>query len=576
MHLRPTWPLLIACLLGVMLPHSMKAQQFYGVSATSDSLWSMNTTSWTVVQRRRLTLPGDSILRCQAMAYDPIGHQTYVVVRTQSQPNSSLLSTVVPSTGAVNAIGGLGDDFRAITFRADGQLLGVVGDSGIHPSTLHLIDKGTAATTLATALGNGDAGEALAFNSADGQLYHWSGNANPICERMPSSSPFTPISPIPLGGSPAQEVSAAQHQGGSDFLLAHTDSSISFQSAGGIRGPSLVNAPAVFSGMAMPPMFTLADASICLSEPVQVLFSGWATDTVVYDWGDSSFTSVFPPGPASHIYPFNAYFTIKVALKNSVSGADTVAALVVWVIHLPPVAISPGNDTMICDVDTVLLTGAFGGTSQWFRNGIPIPGANAFQHIATQNGWYNMTKTNQLGCTDSANVGVGIGFGSMDTPVITLDTSNCPTIAFTAASPLVSAWQWTFGDGSSSTAAQPSHTYGSVGSYPVQLTVTNACGTASSAAMAVVDCPIGVGESKVVDLNVFPNPGRGDFRVTVSGQGGKPLSIAVRDLNGTLLFHEILRGPVVDFPLHLGGPAGMYLLELEAGNRVLRRLLVLE
>ncbi|NNE10468.1 MAG: PKD domain-containing protein, partial [Gemmatimonadetes bacterium] len=38
------------------------------------------------------------------------------------------------------------------------------------------------------------------------------------------------------------------------------------------------------------------------------------------------------------------------------------------------------------------------------------------------------------------------------------------------------AWDWTFGDGGTSTSANPSHTYNSAGTYTVSLTVTNACG----------------------------------------------------------------------------------------------------
>jgi PKD repeat protein len=38
------------------------------------------------------------------------------------------------------------------------------------------------------------------------------------------------------------------------------------------------------------------------------------------------------------------------------------------------------------------------------------------------------------------------------------------------------SWSWTFGDGGTSTAQNPSHTYSAAGSYNVALTVTNACG----------------------------------------------------------------------------------------------------
>lgn len=43
-----------------------------------------------------------------------------------------------------------------------------------------------------------------------------------------------------------------------------------------------------------------------------------------------------------------------------------------------------------------------------------------------------------------------------------------------------SSWSWTFGDGATSTAQNPSHTYSAAGSYTVGLTVTNAGGSTST------------------------------------------------------------------------------------------------
>ncbi len=47
-------------------------------------------------------------------------------------------------------------------------------------------------------------------------------------------------------------------------------------------------------------------------------------------------------------------------------------------------------------------------------------------------------------------------------------------------------WLWDFGDGATSTAFEPYHTYTNVGTYTVKLTGTNACGTASASNNCVV------------------------------------------------------------------------------------------
>ena len=50
-------------------------------------------------------------------------------------------------------------------------------------------------------------------------------------------------------------------------------------------------------------------------------------------------------------------------------------------------------------------------------------------------------------------------------------------VSFTDASTGATSWSWTFGDGATSTAQNPSHTYSAAGTYTVSLTVTNAFGS---------------------------------------------------------------------------------------------------
>jgi PKD repeat protein len=49
----------------------------------------------------------------------------------------------------------------------------------------------------------------------------------------------------------------------------------------------------------------------------------------------------------------------------------------------------------------------------------------------------------------------------------------------------VSSWSWAFGDGATSTASDPSHTYADDGTYTVTLTVTDADGEIDSAEIAI-------------------------------------------------------------------------------------------
>ncbi len=82
------------------------------------------------------------------------------------------------------------------------------------------------------------------------------------------------------------------------------------------------------------------------------------------------------------------------------------------------------------------------------------------------------------------NVDAAIGGGS--TPVApTADFTGTPTsgdyplnVAFTdASSGAPTSWSWDFGDGGSSTAQNPTHTYNAAGTYTVALTVSNTAGS---------------------------------------------------------------------------------------------------
>ncbi|MEA2306607.1 MAG: hypothetical protein QOH43_3887 [Solirubrobacteraceae bacterium] len=58
------------------------------------------------------------------------------------------------------------------------------------------------------------------------------------------------------------------------------------------------------------------------------------------------------------------------------------------------------------------------------------------------------------------------------------------------AIPQVTSWQWSFGDGTTSTQQAPLHTYAKAGTYKVSLTVTNTGGPATKTADVVVTAPI--------------------------------------------------------------------------------------
>lgn len=107
--------------------------------------------------------------------------------------------------------------------------------------------------------------------------------------------------------------------------------------------------------------------------------------------------------------------------------------------------------------------------------------------VATTNAWY----------------AVGVGTAYTDTPAVSFSaypTTACAapaTIQFTNLSGPASGWRWEFGDGTSSTQANPIHTYTNWGSYDVKLVATGCTNLEDSliqTAMVTIDsnlaCPL--------------------------------------------------------------------------------------
>jgi PKD repeat protein len=106
--------------------------------------------------------------------------------------------------------------------------------------------------------------------------------------------------------------------------------------------------------------------------------------------------------------------------------------------------------------------------------------------LAVPNYVYNIEGTYQISLTVTGSNGCSYGY-PINANVIVYSpkahfspdvTSGCPPLSvnFSDHSTGATSWQWSFGDGSTSTAQHPSHVYNSIGNYTVTLIVTNGTG----------------------------------------------------------------------------------------------------
>jgi len=218
---------------------SASADSLIGVNPFNNTpaqpgLLIMNPDTGAVIGGHVVVVPGRTINAVQGIATDPTTGISYAIARAVAVAGR-LLIRISPSNGHGAEIGNLGDNFSSIAFRNDGQLFGVTGDGATVPETLFLINKDTAATTLATALGNGADGEVIAYHPPSNSFFHWSGGGVIFFERIDANAPYT-VTNVPITGSTTGEVFGAVWNPAIGQFQVHNISSVmDFWTPTGVR-----------------------------------------------------------------------------------------------------------------------------------------------------------------------------------------------------------------------------------------------------------------------------------------------------------------------------------------------------
>jgi hypothetical protein len=292
--------------------------QLYGTNAQANSggnggaLYQFDPDSGAYVNGSgiQVTLAGSTVTGVLSVTIDPTDGTAYMILKVSGVPGGRVLATVNLATGVATQVGNLGDNFSSLTFRADGQLFGVTGDGAAVPETLYLIDKATAAKTLATALGNGDDGEVIAYNPDDGLIYHWSGNAARVFETILATAPYT-VTDVPISGSPSAETFGAVYDACRNvFIASASDSTFRLWNPDGTVGASYALNPADIRGLALLPANSCnVDLSISISATPAVPTAGNPVTLTV---------TVLNNGPARALSP-----SVAVSLAANITGSST-------------------------------------------------------------------------------------------------------------------------------------------------------------------------------------------------------------------------------------------------------------
>ncbi len=221
--------------------------------------------------------------------------------------------------------------------------------------------------------------------------------------------------------------------------------------------------------------------------PLTVNFTNQSSGATSYSWtfGDGGTSTATNP---NHNYTSGGTYTVTLTATNSCGNDIFTRTNYITVTCTPPVAGFVGSPTSGDYPLNVSFTDQSTGATSWswtFGDGGTSTQQNP-SHNYTSAGIYTValtvtnscgndteTKTDYITVTEPPcypPVADFIGSptsGEYNLPVNFTDLStNSPT-----------SWSWTFGDGGTSMAQNPSHTYTAAGTYTVSLTATNSCGS---------------------------------------------------------------------------------------------------
>jgi PKD repeat protein len=248
-----------------------------------------------------------------------------------------------------------------------------------------------------------------------------------------------------------------------------------------------------------PPVAAFTATPTSGAVPLSVTFTDQSTNTPTswsWNFGDGQTSTAQNP---SHAYAAVGTYTVTLTATNAGGSDPEVKTGYITVINPPPGTAFTGTPTSGVAPQTVVFTDQSTNTpTSWSWNfgdgqtssaqnpshSYSTPGTYTVSLTATNAGGGNtLTRTSYITVTAPAPVAA---FTAAPT------SGNAPlTVTFTDQSTnFPAAWSWNFGDGQTSTAQNPSHSYDSPGTYAVILTVMNAAGSDSETKIGYITATV--------------------------------------------------------------------------------------
>ena len=280
-----------------------------------------------------------------------------------------------------------------------------------------------------------------------------------------------------------------------------------------------------------------AIAPVCLGNTVTFTDASSISSGTISEWrwtfGDGNTANNNNGNVFNYTYGTSNNFTAKlVTLSSNGCVSDTFSRTVI--INPIPVAdfintasvCMPGGVVSFTNQSTLANNGSM--TYSWnFGDGSPLSSSTSPSHVYAAINTYtiSLTATSAAGCSHQVNKTFSGFFEKPDAAFLPIPAEVCQgksntfnDLSTDPGGSTITNWNWSFGDGATSSIQNPTKLYAQAGNYPVTLTVTNAVGCVST----VFSLPVTVHLQPVVDAGpsfVVPQGNSVTFNPTVNNPG---------------------------------------------------------
>lgn len=308
-----------------------------------------------------------------------------------------------------------------------------------------------------------------------------------------------------------------------------------------------------------------ASSALEICEGDSIVLSTIASSGYLWSTGDTTQTITVSESGVFQVSTINSLGQVS----------DLSDSVVVTAYAVPPQPVVNGNN-VLCDSDTIQLMAPAGFAYYNWSNG----DQDTNMISVSAGGIYSVQLGDWPTCLSPTSDLFAI---TQEFSPVALFSTNLPvpglSVEFSDSSSHAATYMWDFGDGTTSQAPNPTHTYFGYGDYTIQLIVSNDCGVDTFAISIALDFPNGIEENWTQAVRVFPIPANGQFQVEIEGIQTDALVLQLYDMQGKSVWknqHTSTQSGSVQATISVEGlSSGIYMLQLSDGiHQTARRVLI--